>query len=282
MCTLLTEKLNDDNAESIVKKYDKSPCKGCYLNYLTVYNTRTGKSHKPICKSYKCEKHGWRHANRLRKALGAVLESWKNIAFWNFTLSNKVGESKEDHSKILSKIWRYFVTELRRNKLFSNRETETQYIRVTEMHKSGFIHFHAFFDRYIHHSKIIAIWRRATEVVTGRSEKLSGAYVVGNRRASAVTNYVVKYVTKQANLRIKYANLYSTSGTIILFDQTKAIDAYAVWDSKRKIWLGLRPPHHLLVAHIEHHHILPENGEINGSNLIEIEAGFGKKFKFPE
>lgn len=256
---MLEKPTNSCGAGTKKKPYDNSPCEGCYLNYLTVYNTRTGKSHKPHCKSYSCEKHGWKHAKRLQEAIEATVSEWDKIRFWTFTLSSKLFNAPEEHSKCLSKIWRYFVTELRRNKILSESDRKVDYIRVSEMHKSGYIHFHCFFNRYIHFSKIYALWLRATEVVLGRSDKVSGCYVVGNRNAKTVAKYVSKYVTKLAKQKIKYANLYSTSGNITLFGDPRPKDAYAVYDSKRKIWLGLRVPLPLLVSEIEHHHTILRN-----------------------
>lgn len=254
--------------------YDHSPCDGCYLNYLTVYRTTDGKVHKPHCRSYSCEKHGWKHAKRLQEAIESVVSGWDKIRFWTFTLSSKLFNSKEEHSKTLSKIWRYFVTELRRNQILSPADQQVDYIRVSEVHKSGYIHFHCFFNRYIHFSKIYALWLRATEVVLERSDKISGCYVVGNRNAKTVAKYVSKYVTKLAKQKIKYANLYSTSGNVTLFGDPSPENAYAVYDSKRKTWLGLRSLRPLLVNNIEDRHTLLRNEAQLFRNILGSETIF--------
>lgn len=249
--------------------YDNSPCDGCYLNNLTVYNTRTGKSFKPHCRSYTCVKHGWKHQNRLRDALIKELESWDRIRFWTFSLSSRVAETKEEHSKILSKIWRYFVTELRRNNVLSAYEKEVKYIRISEAHRSGYVHFHACFDRYIHRSKIDALWKRATEVICKSSEHLSTSFVKGIKSVRNAAYYITKYVTKQAHRKIKYSNLYSTCGKIVLFNKIRKEDAYAVYDSARDLWLGLHDPSPLLVDNSKHHHNLYSRN----NQLFEIRLG---------
>lgn len=260
--------------------YDNSPCSHCYLNNLEIYNTRTGKSYNPHCRSYTCEKHGWKHQNRLRDALIKELEKWDRIRFWTFSLSSRVAKSKEDHSKILSKIWRYFVTELRRNNVLSASEKQVKYIRISEAHKSGYIHFHACFDRYIHRSKIDALWKRATEVICKSNEHLSTSYVKGIKSVKNAAVYITKYVTKQANKRIKYSNLYSTSGKIVLFEKVVKEDAYAVYDKKRDLWLGLRDPRPLLVSNIKDHHNYSQKQSEMFVNIHGIETNLKEFNKY--
>jgi len=224
------------------KPYDHSPCDGCYLNHIRVHRTSDGKLIKPKCKSYSCEKHGWMHAKRLQEAIQQKVESWQKVRFWTFTLTNRLSKTPEEHSKSLSKSWRYFVTELRRNKLLSERERNVSYIKVSESHKSGYLHYHVFFSEYIHYSKIKALWEYATSTVFDYLGKLGSVDVRGNLDAKTCSKYVTKYVVKQAKRKLKYANLYSCSGNEALFEKVEKTEHYAVYHIRLRKWVGLRDP----------------------------------------
>lgn len=99
--------------------YDWTPCEGCYCNKITVFDVENGKSFKPICKSYKCEKHGWMQQKRLQKALEEHFSKFKYIRMWTFTMTNRVFVDDYQHYFTLTRVWKRFITELRRNKVFS-------------------------------------------------------------------------------------------------------------------------------------------------------------------
>lgn len=265
---ILSEKPNRSERSS---DKEKPVCNNTYLKYLTVYNTTTGESFKPKCKSYSCPKHGWIKGKELAQAIESEIKNWDKVRFWTFTLSTKVADSPESHSKLLSKCWRYFITEIRRNTLLTKSEQELSYVKVSESHQSGYLHYHVFFSKYVHFSKIYALWVDACMKVCNSSNKISGCFVVGNRKAEVVAKYVVKYVLKESAKKLKYVNLYSVSGDVKLNMTNKPEESYAVYDSMRKLWLGLRIPRPLLVSKLEHRH--KQSAEISklSKNIQEIE-----------
>src|SRR5690606_19869811 len=107
-------------------KYDNTPCDGCYLHNVRVIDKKTGEDWTPVCKSYKCEKHGWIHTKRLEQAPENYLKTFKHVRFWTFTLSSRNFDNPVTHARALSKVWRYFITEMRRSKLLTPAERNIQ------------------------------------------------------------------------------------------------------------------------------------------------------------
>lgn len=219
--------------------YDWTPCKGCYLEKVRVYNIDTGESFRPVCKSYRCQKHGWMHQKRLETAIATLLKSWPVVRMWTFTLSSKVAETSEDHARILSQCWRYFITELRRNRLLSKKEQATQYVRFAEPHRSGFFHLHVLVNNYIHWVKVQALWVHACETVTGRQDKIAHCNVRGSKSVAGASKYVAKYVTKSAQLAPKNMKLWTRSSRIAIFKKSVRIHEYVVHHELTGIWFGV-------------------------------------------
>lgn len=253
--------------------YDHTPCEGCYLNHIRVYNTKTGQKVQPKCKSYKCEKHGWMQSEKLKEAIERRVKSWEKVRFWTFTLSSKYFKNEKEHSKALSHSWRYFVTELRRNKILNEKQRAVQYIRVSEPHKSGYFHFHVFFSQYIHFNSIRSIWEWATRTATKLEGKLGSVDVRGNINAKATAKYVAKYVVKTANNLIKGQNLYSCSGNEALFEKVEKTESYAVYHVKLDKWVGLRGMRPCLDINTKLHH--------KSSQEILLEMSLSEKMGAP-
>ena len=219
----------------------------CYASKLICYNTVTGESFPLSCRSYTCETHGAYNRHRLRTALLEYLKRWKQIRFWTFTLSNLEFDSVEEHLKTLNKVWRYFVTYLRRNGIFRPSEKLTQYIRFVEPHASGFAHFHAVFDRYVPWHKIDTIWRAAIETVTWLDGSRGGCHVKGINSARNTAYYIVKYVTKAARAYSGKFRRYSKSSRVALFPKKKSRGIFAIHNTVTNEWYGLSEMPPLLV-----------------------------------
>lgn len=190
---------------------------GCYLANCRMYNVDDGRRLFPHCRKYSCPLHGWKRAKDLEKAVKAYLDNFQIIRFWTFTLSSKNIPDIETHYRILSKAWRYFVTYLRRDKHLTDSEKNVQYIKVSEPHKSGYLHFHGFFDRYLQQQKIFVLWNTAIRTASNDDSLRGGCYVVGRVSSNKAAKYVTKYVVKSAKYMSFRLHYYSRSSRVKLF-----------------------------------------------------------------
>lgn len=224
------------------KQYDWTPCPGCYINNLKVFNTTTGRSFKPICKSYKCNKHGWMHAKRLEEALAEYLKGFDQIRLWTFTLSSKDYNSTAQHARDLSKVWRYFMTYLRRSNLFNKKQKDMQYVRFAERHKSGYWHLHVIVNTWLKWSFVQALWERSCAIVLEKEGKLGHVNVKGSKSPKSAAKYVAKYVTKASRWAERNMKLWTKSSKVSLFVKEKSSNSYAIYNSANGKWYGLRDP----------------------------------------
>lgn len=195
------------------------------------------KSSKIHCKSYGCEECGPIKVWKLKKALSKELAKWPSIRFWTFT-SRPIFISPEAQYKMISRAWNYFRTSLKR--LLPEKYKDFRFIKVTEQHKSGYYHFHAFFNIYIDWYFIQGLWNTsllasykwlstrnpAPGELSASSEqllKLGHCNVRLVSSTSTAVRYIVKYISKQQNtidgFRLKR---YSKSMSIIFFANVKS------------------------------------------------------------
>ncbi len=218
--------------------YDWTPCEGCYNNYLTVYDTSDGSSFKPVCKSYTCTKHGWRQTKRLRTALEGHFKQYDYIRMWTFTMTNRMHSNTDEHYRSMTRVWQRFITELRRNKLFTKSERGLQYVRVCEQHVSGYWHFHVLVDRWLDAVKAQLFWEHCVQEelkITGHSGTAS---IKGKKTYKGAAYYVSKYVTKSAFEAFKRQKLWTKSSRLSIYPTKESDRTFITWDSKRKLWLG--------------------------------------------
>lgn len=227
----------------------------CYCSNLICYDVDSGKRFPLKCRSYTCSEHGKYNRGRLRNALEKYLKSWSQIRFWTFTLSSATYSDPHEHVRDLQKVWRYFTTELRRNRICTKSEKNTQYIKFCEPHKSGYFHFHAVFDRYVPWSKIYSLWQAAVSNVTGLDGDRGGCHVKGINNAKNTSYYIVKYVTKSAGLMPKGGRIWSKSSRIALFPKKKTNRTFVIYNTATDEWIGAtNPPPSLLEVYITQVH----------------------------
>lgn len=227
----------------------------CYCtDFLTCYNSETGRSFSLRCRSYTCPECGRYNRGRLRRYLLKYIQDWDVIRFWTFTLSSASFSSPETHYDALRRIWRYFVTELRRNRILSESEQNVQYVKVSEPHSSGYLHYHAIFDRYVSWHKVYALWCSAVESVTGLSGKSGGVHVKGLVSAKNAAFYITKYVTKTSQFGMKHVRSWSKSSRVAIFPVREADGPYVVWDANQRKWFGAYAALTLLEFNTAYHH----------------------------
>lgn len=171
------------------------------------------------CLRYACDKHGWKKVKKLERAIREYIKKWEMIRFWTFTISSRNFTSPQEHYKTLALAWRYFSTYLRRDPNYTIEEQKLQYIKVCEPHKSGYFHFHAFFDRYVPIHKIWTTWQRAIRAASGQDDLQGYVWAVGKIGVAKAAGYVVKYVVKSAKALYFRLNYYSKSSKVKLFPE---------------------------------------------------------------
>lgn len=106
----------------------------------------------------------------------------------------------------MRKAWRIFTKELRRNKALTEKQRNVQYVKVVELHKSGYVHFHALFTQYAPIAIISAIWDNACKQVLKTNAHVATAYVRGHKHNhTQAANYVTKSVARGSGNSSKVA-----------------------------------------------------------------------------
>lgn len=191
----------------------------CYLKGHQIWNLEEEKCINLHCGRYACRLHGWKKKLKLQKGLKKFLSNFKQIRFWTFTASSKYYDNIGDHAKMMSKAWRYFTTFVRRHKSLTESEQDFQYVKVVDLHISGYIHYHAFFDRFISVYKLRDLWNQALILASGYEDMRGTVWAKTLLDNAKAANYITKYVVKAAqNLRVRI-NYYSKSSRVSLFEK---------------------------------------------------------------
>lgn len=187
-------------------------CKDFYL-----YNFKTGELLKPGCKAYACEYCGGKKAKRLEQALTNYLSKYKHIRLFTFTLNTNAFATQTTALKHVSEIWRRFINNLRRCKALSESQRNVNYIKVLELTKRGYPHYHCFMLEYLPWQIIQALWNDAVKTVTGYSGKGGHVNIKHSFTPERAARYVVKYVLKSVHEKRWTLRLWSKSGNVALF-----------------------------------------------------------------
>lgn len=144
---------------------------------------------------------------------------------WTFTYRHSIFKDKGDCYANTSKIWKYFITYLRRSQLLSRVQAKSIYIKVLELHKSGFIHYHVLFSTYLPVHVIRAMWQKAINIVMG-SVGWNGNVNISKKpiSKSSAGRYIAKYVTKAAQDLTVNLRLWSKSEKVKIFEVHKSSD----------------------------------------------------------
>jgi len=202
----------------------------CFLKNHHIWNIEEEKCIPLHCNKYACPLHGWKRKYKLAKGITKFLQNFKRIRLWTLTISSKDINDQTLHYHTLSLAFRYFTTFVRRHKALSETEKSFQYIKVVDLHKNGFIHYHAFFDRFISIYKLIPLWQKAVNLAYKKLRPesmrtdlkiLIGCSIHAKSLFSAqkAANYIAKYVVKAAQKNHCRLNYYSKSTKISLFEK---------------------------------------------------------------
>lgn len=216
--TFISEQLSRKSVKRTLPNYYESQvCNNDYIDKIVLYNSETGKYFNPKCKSYGCPKHGFIQRDRLAKAIEEWLKGHKIIRFWTFTArfdNSKPIMAQNENFKLA---WKYFITELRRNKLLSKKQRKLDYVKVYELHKLGGLHVHLFSTEFIHWTKLQTIWEKCLSRYFPASKKLGNVNTKAHLTPIKASLYIAKYVTKmslQTDIKIR---AWSKSSKVALF-----------------------------------------------------------------
>ena len=204
----------------------------CQRYKLLFLNPETGQVNIKGCGAYFCPDCGPIKIKKLRHAVYNELKIWKHKCFWTFTLNSKITNDLELHYKILSESYERLITYLRRDKLISNNQFK--YIRINELHQSGYAHIHVMVDTFFPAKYIIGLWQGIVNKIClnygilYNPNVLCGCYVRYKSDVGHATNYLVKYVTKSVeNLtgdRI-FHFFYTKSHSIVFFSKKEKLSS---------------------------------------------------------
>jgi hypothetical protein len=182
------------------------------------------------CKTYACADCGQFAKYRLQKALSHYLSQFKSIYFWTFTFRSTIFESIKQNHSLAPQIWRRFTVLMRIWLKSRGLLDDFKYIKVLELHKSGFIHYHVVFERFFPASAIRKMWHEAIKSFINTSETPGNVHAKVLKHANQAANYLAKYVVKAAKeikqtLR-KKTRLYSKTNNVILFTKEASHDSW--------------------------------------------------------
>lgn len=180
------------------------------------------------CNTYKCPVCGPKKLFKLRKAISNKISSWNRIRLMTFTMTSRLHESPEEHYKALVEVWRYFITYLRRTKALSNKQRNVNYIKCPDLHKSGYLHFHAFFSEYIPRDVMNNIWEHSCKHILHTDTHAGNVHAEGIYHARAAANYVTKYITKAIDKAPFLLVRYSKSKDVVLFEKRKKQEGWMI------------------------------------------------------
>lgn len=197
--------------------YESQNCNNSYIDKIVLYNSETKKWFKPKCKSYSCPKHGFIQRERLAKAIEQWLRGHNIIRFWTFTARFDNSKPMAPQNESYRLAWKYFITELRRNKLLSKKQRKLDYVKVYEVHKLGGLHVHLFSTEFVHWSVLQTIWEKCLSRYFPASKKLGNVNTKAHLTPVKASLYIAKYVTKfslQTDIKIR---AWSKSSKVSLF-----------------------------------------------------------------
>ena len=191
-------------------------CPNVKRNFVFL-NWRTNEKIPVPCNRYDCPVCGPKKAKKLYHAINRFFSKIKVVRLWTFTLSSGVAVTPVEHYNLLKEGWRRLTTELRRSKYLRADQRNFQYVRVLELHKSGYAHLHVLVTEYLPQKFVQSCWEHICQDLCNVQGHVASANVKGIRNSASAARYVVKYVLKCAREATFAVRRYSRSGKVALF-----------------------------------------------------------------
>lgn len=196
--------LNNSLAPEPLCHCPRSPERFKFLNIATGEVTRLN------CKSYACPYCSKRKIYKLRNALTTYFAQFSHVRMWTFTMSNRFFlipelsalDRQKLHATVFQDAWKRFTRDLRRCEMLTDQQKKVEYVRVTERHANGFVHFHVMVTEFLPVTIIRYMWRVSVSRALA-SANIQHAGYVGNvnvvgsmQNAGQSARYVTKYLAK--------------------------------------------------------------------------------------
>ena len=173
------------------------------------------------CNAYECPQCGKYKQMNLKKYIAEYINKWTYLRMWTFTYRTGIFNSTEHCLKKTSQIWKNFITYVRRSKELSSAQKKTIYIKVAEVTKRGYVHYHVLFGGYLPIKLIRGYWNQAIRSV------ISGNYLESNVMISIdkkmekkkAANYITKYVGKAMQSDLGKLRKWSKSEKVKIFPE---------------------------------------------------------------
>lgn len=192
---------NSIEKNSSVEKKVETVCPKCLGLYIV--NKKSGEMFPASCKTYSCTHCGEKQKQRLFKFLYKYVQTFEHVTMFTFTFRASLFENytQQEKVKLSSECWRRFLIYFKRNKNTTNKTKNFKYVKVTEFHLSGNVHYHAIIDRFFPLSVAnYSFWQAINSVfhTTGKHGNIDMSRSSGNQKMCV--KYLVKYVSKGAKL----------------------------------------------------------------------------------
>lgn len=211
----------------------------CPSHRFFLINTVSGARRAVTCRTYSCPDCGPKKIQKLYSAIKSYLETQKEIRFWTFTMKSEIFQDPQEHLQKLNSAWRYFITYIRRTKALSEYQRKFAFIKIPELHKSGYYHFHVFIDRFINREVVQKIWESVVQEKLHRQDHCAFSFVELLPNARIAAKYVTKYVLKLVRENSAIKRRYSKSNSIKLFKKIESSGNWILYDSYKADYYGL-------------------------------------------
>jgi len=191
-------------------------------NYGYIVNTSSGKRIVLGCKKWTCPVCGPKRKAVMYHACNAYFGKFSHIRMWTLNMTSSLFTNVVDHHKALQECWRRLITELRRSRSFSPTQRTFKFVKVVELHVSGFTHFHVLLDTYFDILVLLPIWKRIVSEVLGTLRHSASIGMDALPSSDIAAGYIVKYIVKACDELPKAFRRWSKSERFSLFEKSNS------------------------------------------------------------
>lgn len=205
------------------------------FQHKALLNLNTSEIKELHCKSWSCPDCAPKKAKRLFASMYKFFSQFKGVPLWTFTASPS-SYTEIEHAKLMQAAFHIFLKECRRNKLISDKQRKFKYVRILELHKSGYVHYHILTTHFVKYEILCELWSRAL-IVAGYIPTLPKFSNVNTKwipDAKQAARYVVKYVIKAVQDFPAFVSRWSKSHNTAVSTLYKTSDNFALIDLSKQ------------------------------------------------
>lgn len=195
--------------------------------------------HELHCKSWKCPDCAKKKRINLYHSMLNFFKDAKAIPMWTFTASSRDLEPLQ-HMRLMQNAFHTFLKECRRNPLITASNRKFKYVRILELHKSGYVHYHILTNRAVDYHILQAAWEHAC-ILAGfpnTDTKFCNVNCIWKANAKHAASYIVKYVLKAVEDFPDFISRWSKSKNTEITTKYISPDKWQLVDFSRPDPLG--------------------------------------------